>query len=456
MKQRPTLSRRHLLTASAAGSVLTLDALSYQRILGSAERLQVAFIGVGGIGAGQHIAPLAKLGAGCPAYADADSNRWSAAANRWADAKGYTDYRKMFDKHHAQIDAVMVGTPDHQHFPATILAMGLGKHVYTQKPLTHTVWEARQLGSAQKNSKLATQMGNQGHAGDSLRGTIDYLRSGAIGDLIEGHVWSNRPIWRQGMEVPAGGQEIPENLDWDAWIGPAMMRPFRHDPADRWGGLYHPFNWRGFWDFGCGALGDMACHNLDPIYWALEPGYPTEVELMDGEPFGDAPMFKKNTTVRYRFPQQGDRPAFDLFWHDGGNKPSRPEELPEGEALKGQGALYIGTKGKLYVAGDSRGWPRLLPQERQAAYGKPEQQISRSAEGHHKEWYLACTQEKPHDFPKCNFSYAAPFTEMILLGCIAQRVGGKMTYDHKTLTFTDREDATALISKEYREGWDFH
>jgi len=451
--QKPT--RRTFLAASAAGSVLTMDARSYGRVFGAAERLNVAYIGVGGIAGGQHIPQLQKLGAGCPAYADADSKRWGAAADRWSDAKGYTDYREMFDKHHKEFDAVMVGTPDHQHYPATMLAMSHGKHAYTQKPLTHTPWESRQLSLAQEKTKLATQMGNQGHATDGLRGTIDYIRSGAIGDLVEGHVWTNRPIWRQGMAMPEKGQDVPENLDWEAWVGPAEMRPFHHDPADGWGGFYHPFNWRGFWDFGCGALGDMACHNLDPIYWALEPGYPTEIELMDGEAFGDAPMYVKNTTVRFHFDADGDRPAFDLYWHDGGNKPARPEELPEGENLPNQGGLYIGTKGKLYAAGDSRNFPKLLPEATNKEHGRPEQQIERSAEGHHKEWYLACTGEKPYDFPKCNFSYAAPFTEMVLLGCIAQRVGGKMKYDPKTMTFKDREDATALITKEYREGWDF-
>jgi predicted dehydrogenase len=257
------------------------------------------------------------------------------------------------------------------------------------------------------------------------------------------------------MAVPEGGQEVPENLDWDSWIGPAKARPFHKDPSDRWGGFYHPFNWRGFWDFGCGALGDMACHNLDPIYWAMEPGYPTEIELMDGEAFGDAPMYVKNTTVRFHFPAKGERPAFELYWHDGGNKPARPEELPKGENLPDQGGLYIGTKGKLYAKGDSRNFPKLLPEATNKEYGRPEQQIERSAEGHHKEWYLACTGEKPYDFPKCNFSYAAPFTETILLGCIAQRVGGKMVYDPKAMSFEGRDDATALITKEYREGWDF-
>jgi predicted dehydrogenase len=432
-----------------------MNARSYARVYGAMERLNVAYIGVGGIAGSQHIGKLAELGAGCPAYVDADSNRWEAAASRWPDAKGYTDYRRLFDKHANEFDAVMVGTPDHQHYPATILAMHHGKHVYTQKPLTHTVWEARQLNIAQQEKKVATQMGNQGHALESLRMTIDYLRGGAIGDLVEAHVWSNRPWWRQGLQVPDGGQDVPENLDWEAWVGPAKMRPFRHDPADNWGGFYHPFNWRGFWDFGCGALGDMACHEMDPLYWAMDPGYPLEVELMNGKPFGEEPMYGTESTVRFRFPAKGERPAFDVFWHDGGHKPERPEELAEEEEMTSEGALYIGTDGKMIAMGQARNAPRLLPEERHLEYGTPEQQIERSADGHHKEWYLACIEEKPYDFPKCNFSYAAPFTEMILLGCIAQRVGGKLEYDPKKMSFKNRKDADSLITKEYREGWDF-
>lgn len=449
------VSRRQILAGSAAGSILSLNASSYARIYGSGERLNVAFVATGGIAAGQHIGSMAKFGIGCPAYTDADSKRWGAAANRWPEASGYTDYRRMFDKHHKDFDAVMIGTPDHQHFPPTILAMGLGKHVYTQKPLTHTAWEARQLTIAQNKMKLATQMGNQGHATDSLRGTIDYLRSGAIGDLVEAHVWSNRPVWRQGQTVPEGAQDIPDNLDWDAWIGPAKMRAFRHDPSDNWGGLYHPFNWRGFWDFGCGALGDMACHQIDPLYWALEPGYPTEIELMDDSAFGDAQMYSERSTVRFSFPAKGDRPGFDLYWHDGGNKPERPDEMAEGQEFKAEGALYIGTEGKLYAHGDPRSWPQLLPEAKHKEYGQPEQQIERSTDGHHKEWYLACVGEKPHDFPKSNFAFSGPFTETLLLGCIAQRLGGKLRYNHETMTIQGRPEATALISKEYRDGWDF-
>jgi len=455
MSRRRTLNRRRFLQSAAATAALPLSASSYARVMGAGERLNIAYIGVGGIGGGQHIAPLAKLGAGCPCYCDTDQTRWGGCSTRWPDAEGFTDYRRMFDAHEKDIDAVMVGTPDHHHYPATIQALMRGKHAYTQKPLTHTVWEARQLAMAQARTGLATQMGNQGHASENLRGTIDYLRSGAIGDLKTAHVWTDRPWWRQGLPRHEGSQEIPATFDWDSWIGPAPMRPYRRDPADNWGGVYHPFNWRGFWDFGCGALGDMACHEMDPLYWALLPGYPSSVELVDSEPIGEADMFAKQSTVHYRFPAKGERPGFELFWYEGGRKPARPEELPEGEELTSEGALYEGSEGKLYTARNARSSSVLLPAERHADHGAPEQEIERSADGHHKEWYRACVGDAPADHPKSNFQYSAAFTETILLGCIAQRVGGLLKYDPDKLEFPGRPDATALVTKEYREGWDF-
>ena len=448
------VNRREFLQTTAAVTAWSITAASYARIGGANKRLNVAFIGVGGIASGQHIPPLQRLGAGCPCYCDVDAARWGAAADRWPSAKGYTDYRRMFDAQHADFDAVMVGTPDHHHFPATMLAMMHGKHVYTQKPLTHTVWEARQLARAQERFRVATQMGNQGHASESLRKTIDYLRGGAIGDLKEAHIWTNRPWWRQGLERPSGTQPVPKDLDWDAWVGPAPARPFRHDPADGWGGLYHPFNWRGFWDFGCGALGDMACHEVDPVYWALQPGAPTVVELVDSTPFGEADMFGKESTVRFEFPADGDRPGFHLYWYEGGRKPARPDGLERDTELEGEGAIYYGTKGSMIALPNARSAPRLLPSERHAAHGDPEPMIERS-EGHHREWYDACVGNKPFDHPRSGFAYAAPFTESILLGCIAQRVGGRLEWDADKLRFKNSAAATALVTKEYRAGWDF-
>lgn len=455
MSNKKQITRRRFMQQSAAGMALTMSAASYARIMGSNARVNMAFIGVGGIASGQHIPPAHEFGCGCPCYCDVDTTRWGAAADRWTDAVGFTDYRQMYDKHHKDIDAVMVGTPDHNHYPASIIAMMLGKHVYTQKPLTHTVWEARQLALAKKKYKVATQMGNQGHATENLRKTIDYLRSGAIGDLKEAHIWTNRPIWRQAMKRPEGGQPVPETFDWDSWIGPAPMRPYRHDPADGRGGLYHPFNWRGWWDFGCGALGDMACHEMDPVYWAMMPGHPISAELIHPEPIGDADMFAMDGTVKYEFAADGDRPAFDLYWHEGGRKPEPPEELEPGTTMAAEGALYIGTKGKLLAMPRAKAAPRLLPAEVHEEHGPPPQMIERSTDGHHREWLLACAGERPYDHPKSNFYYAGPFSEVVLLGCVVQRTGGRLEFDAENLRVTNNDSANLLINKEYRNGWEF-
>ena len=253
-------TRRRFVQATAATSAWVMGAGSYGRVFGANDRLNVAFIGTGGINAYQHIPPLKKLGAGCPCYCDADSSRFKPADKHYPDAKGYTDYREMYDKQMKDIDAVMVGTPDHHHYPATIIAMMNGKHAYTQKPLTHTVWEARQLAIATKKYKVATQMGNQMHANEGNRRIVEWIRSGHLGTIKEAHIWTNRPVWPQGNPKPKTTNDLPAKLDWESWIGPAPMRPFSSEGGNRRGGPYHPFNWRGYLDFGTGALGDMGCH----------------------------------------------------------------------------------------------------------------------------------------------------------------------------------------------------
>ena len=234
------------------------------------DKLRIAFIGTGGIG-GWHLDQTLELGVTCPCFCDVDTERMAKAVEHYPNAKRYQDYRKMFDAEHKNFDAVMVGTPDHHHYPATMIAMQLGKHVYTQKPLTHTVWEARQLTEAARKYKVATQMGNQGHAGQGWRLVYEWVHSGALGDIREVHTWTDRPIWPQGMNRPEESEPPPGNLNWDAWLGPAPERPYAKD-------AYHPFRWRGWWDFGAGALGDMACHTMDGLWAVLSPGSPASVE----------------------------------------------------------------------------------------------------------------------------------------------------------------------------------
>ncbi len=420
--------------------------------------LRVAFIGTAGIG-NFHLDHAEDFGLACPCYADVDTKHYERIAKMYPHAKAYQDYREMFDKEHKNIDAVMVGTPDHHHYPATMIAMKLGKHVYTQKPLTHTVWEARQLALAADKYKLATQMGNQGHAKEGWRLVYEWIRSGAIGDVKAVHNWTDRPIWPQGVERPEGDETPPSNLDWDVYCGPAPLRPFK-------GGTYHPFNWRGWWDFGAGALGDMACHTMDGMFWALEPGHCTSVETMACSSVNDE-TFPKSSIVKWEFParelstpQPGGgskpwhRPAFTAYWYDGGLVAPYPSDLELPRKLPPTGNLFIGTKASIVVAGDYGDSPRIYPESRMQEIGKPAQLLERSP-GHVKEWVMACVGEQPIDFPKSNFHYAAPFTETVQLGNVALRYGRKLMWDGPNLTVTNLAEANQFVTKAYREGWKF-
>jgi predicted dehydrogenase len=254
---------------------------------------------------------------------------------KYPEALRYQDFRRLLEQ--KDIDAVVVTTPDHIHAPASLAAMKLRKHVYCEKPLTHSVWEARQLATAAREYKVATQMGNGGHSSDALREAVDWVRSGLIGPVREVHCWSNRPIWPQGIGRPAGTPAVPKDMNWDLWIGPAPMRPF--NPA------YHPFKWRGFWDFGTGALGDMGCHIIDTTFWALELDAPSTVEAeSSGANDETAP---NRSIVRWEFPARGSRPSVKLTWYDGGKQPARElTELPADQKLGDNGSLFIGDKGK--------------------------------------------------------------------------------------------------------------
>lgn len=435
--------RRFVRQLTAAGAALSFPAI----LRAEAERkaLRVAFIATGGIG-GAHISEIAKLGVGCPCFCDVDSSRYGEAAKKWPNARPYQDYRRMFEKEAKNFDAVMIGTPDHHHYPATILAMQHRKHVYTQKPLTQTIWEARQLTEAARRYKVATQMGNQGTANEGVRLCYEWIHSEWLGAISEVHVWTNRPVWPQALDRPEGADEIPASLDWDAWLGPAPARPFKKD-------AYHPFNWRGWFDFGAGALGDMACHTMNAVFFALDPGNPTSVEAVEVEDLR-AETFPKGSVVKWEFPAKGARAAFTLFWYEGSKKPPRPPELEADRKMPDSGALFVGTKGKLLVWGDYNDKPRVIPAAREQELGAPPKLLERSV-GHYKEWVLAAQGEKPLDFPKANFAYAGPFTETILLGNVAVRAGKRLEWDGQRLRFRNDRDANRLVSKTYRKGWKF-
>jgi predicted dehydrogenase len=448
-------SRRDFLKTMAAAGAATVGTTMLGRAAGAQTttlptelpnaRLRMAFIGTGGKGA-VDIAELARLGVDCACYCDVDTRQFKEVAHHFPNAKPFQDYRAMFDKMHKEFDAVTVSIPDHGHYPATVLAMNHEKSVYTQKPLTHTVWEARQLAEKYKTYKAATQMGNQGHANEGCRVTYEWVRQGAIGDIKEVHTFTDRPIWPQGIDRPPGSDPVPAALDWNMWLGDAPRRPFKH-------GIYHAFNWRGWFDFGCGALGDMACHSLTAMFMALEPGYPTTIEPVEVNGLHPE-TYPKSSIIKWTFPANDWRPGFAAYWYDGGKIPARPSELEADRKLPDMGNIYIGTKGTMLVSGGSSDSPRIIPETKLKEIGKPRRMLERSP-GHYEEFVQAALGKKPLDFPKSNFGFAAPMTETILLGNIAMRMGRSITWDGPNLRITNLPDANKLLTKEYPEGWRF-
>ncbi|HEV8606349.1 MAG TPA: Gfo/Idh/MocA family oxidoreductase [Tepidisphaeraceae bacterium] len=405
-------------------------------------KLNVAAVGSGGKGESD-LAGIAKSkDVNIVALCDVDANTLAKAKTKYPGAKTYNDFRKMLEEQ-KDIDAVTVSTPDHMHAPAAMMAIKIGKHVYVQKPLTHTVEEARKLTLAAREYKVASAMGNQGHSGEGWRVLCEYIWAGAIGDVTEVHCWTNRPIWPQGMDRPEGEDPVPETLNWDAWIGPAPMRPYKKD-------TYHTFKWRGWWDFGCGALGDMACHIMDGAYWALRLGYPSRVELVDHSEL-KSETAPKWSILKYHFPARGAMPPCTVSWYDGGKKPARPEELePERKLAEGDnGSLFIGSKGKM-MAGTYGGGVRIIPEAKHQETPKPAQMIPR-VKDHHLEWVEACRGGTPHSG---NFDYAGPFSEVVLLGNLALRVGKSLDWDGPAMKVTNVPEANEFVRKEYRKGFE--
>ena len=393
------------------------------------------------------------------ALCDVDDRSLAKAKQKYPGAKTYNDFRKMLEEQ-KDIDAVTVSVPDHMHAPAAMMAIKMGKHVYVQKPLTHTVEEARKLTLAAREYKVATAMGNQGHSGEGWRVLCEYIWNGAIGDVTEVHCWTNRPIWPQGMGKPEGNDPPPSYLHWNEWLGPAQERPYvENHPVDNDGKavndenrrrVYCPFVWRGWWDFGCGALGDMACHIMDGAYWALKLGYPTRVELVDHSELNpySAPKW---SILKYHFPARGAMPPCTVTWYDGGKKPERPAELePDRKLAEGDnGSLFIGSKGKM-MAGTYGGGVRIIPEAKHQATPKPPQMIPRIKD-HHLEWVEACRGGTPHSG---NFDYAGPFSEVVLLGNLTLRVGQSIDWDGPAMKVTNVPEANQYVRKEYRKGWE--
>ena len=453
MKTKPsvhTTSRRQFLGGTAVGalgfSVLPSHVLGLGGAQSANEKLNIAAVGCAGQGGGDINNVSSE---NIVALCDVDWRHAAGTFKKFSNAKRYKDYRKMLDEQ-KDIDAVIVATPDHVHAFASMHAIRLGKHVYCEKPLTHSVWEARQVALAARKAKVATQMGNQGQASESTRLLAETVWDGAIGPVREAHIWTDRPsnglfneYWPQGVGRPSDTPPVPDTLDWDLWVGPAPMRPYH--PA------YVPFKWRGWWDFGTGALGDIGCHSFDPVFRALKLGHPISVEATSTRV--NAETYPLGSMVTYQFPARGDMPPLKLAWYDGGLRPQRPEELEDGREMPTTGGLLIGDKGKLLT---QRGGWRLIPDKRAMEYGKPPQKLERSP-GHYVEWIQACKGGKPAG---SNFDWAGPLAEVVLLGNVALRLKMReamarhnLLWDPVKFEFTNLPEANQFLRRDYRDGW---
>ena len=410
------VSRRKFMGTAVAVSAFTIVpryVLGGVKYKAPSEKLNIAGVGVGGMGKSNIKNCRSE---NIIALCDVDTAYASGTFKAYPKAKQYVDYREMLDKE-SDIDAVVIATPDHTHAVIAMAAIAAGKHVYVQKPLTFTVKEARMLTEAARKAGVATQMGNQGRSGEGVRLITEWINDGAIGDVTEVDAWTNRPIWRQGGPRPEGTPVVPDTMNWDLWIGPAPMRPY--NPA------YHPKFWRGYWDFGTGALGDMACHIIDPVFMALDLKYPTSFEAsranelnIKGISWGsivkNPDSYPVACKVHYEFPKRGNMPAVTLNWYDGGLLPRRPEGLEDGRRLGdgGSGLIFHGTKAKI-MCGCYGSSPRIIPETSMRAYKRPEKTIERIPEGHEQNWIMACKGGRK----ACsNFEVSGPLTETVLAG----------------------------------------
>jgi len=459
------------------------------------EKLNIASIGAGGKAQSDiaGCAPTENIVALC----DVDDVKSAQVMKKYESVPKYKDFRKMLDKENSNIDAVIIAIPDHMHATAAVHAMERGKHVYTQKPLVRTIWEARQVLETANKMKVATQMGNQGYSNEGTRQCAEMIWSGEIGNVTEVHAWTDRPWWPQGLTAIPAEEPVPSTLDWDMWLGMAKERPYTSGGPkyNQYGNFYQPFNWRGFFDFGCGALGDMACHILGAPNLSLKLGIPTSVEAIVKEGVSEF-QFPKKSVIKFDFPARGNMPPVSLYWHDGlteqpkikgvpedeylGDLPStrtpgqgqgqgqRVQEAPNGfvgrvfkwndaylptaekRKVSPNGSLFIGDKG-LITTGTYAEETRLLPVEKMRDYKMPAPLLTRSP-GHYRDWIRAC---KGGD-PSCsNFNVAVPFVEWMLLGVIALRSEGKIEYDPVKMRITNNADANKYLKPYIRKGWSF-
>jgi len=444
MENNP-LQRRSFIKKSAAFSSILMvksSVLGQGNSVAPNDRLNVVAVGAGGKGSSDI---GACAGENVIGLADVDKNRAAKSIKSFPGAEFFSDYRVMFDELGNDIDAVTVSTPDHSHFHAALRAINMGKHVYVQKPLTHSIWEARELLKAAREKEVMTQMGNQGHAGEGTRLLKEWVEGGVIGDVTEVHCWTNRPIWPQGLTRKPSDETPPDYLDFDLWLGPAPEVPYSN--------AYCPFKWRGWWDYGTGALGDMGCHLIDASYWALELGTPDSVEATHIGNTPDSPP--TGAEVTYTFPARGDKPPVTLKWFEGSMKPPIPKDLGEGRELAKGGQLIFGDKGTIMDTTDYCRSPRIIPEikMREMARSLPEKTLARVPDANpHLEWINAIKGTGPT--PGSNFEYSVPLTEMVLLGNLAIRAGKKIEWDSENLKAKGVPEADEYIRRAYRAGWD--
>jgi len=451
MKEKPMsllntkITRRASLLAMAGGAAAVLLP---QRLfattapkplrtgqLVTGRKINIAAIGSGGRG---KVDTNGTASENIVALCDVDFERARETFEKFPGARRFRDYREMLVEMDGEIDAVTVSTPDHLHFPAAMMAIEMGKHVFVQKPLTHTVREARLLTEAARRHRVVTQMANQGHSNEGTRLVKEWIEAGAIGDVHEVHMWTNRPIWPQNIPLPEERREVPATMDWNRWLGPTQFRPFHE--------AFAPFKWRGWWEWGCGAIGDMGCHTMDASFWALDLGAPERVSAkVDGGTEFSCPA---GAEVTYEFPARGSMPPVVVKWFEGTLKnPPRPDALEEGREMPKGGQIFYGSKGTILAGGDYCESPRLIPDSAMREMERPPKTLERVPEGHHGNWLRAIRGEI--ETPVSNFDYAGPLTEMALLGNVAIRCGVPFQWDARNLQ-CDRPEAQAFIDKTYR------
>jgi predicted dehydrogenase len=471
------ISRRDFLKSTSlavAGFTIVPRFVLGKGYLAPSDKLYVAGIGVGGKGESDIQKIFESRKAEIAYLCDVDDRRAAKTVAAFPKAKYYKDFREMLDKEHKHIDAVTVSTPDHNHAVQAMAAMQLGKHVYVQKPLTHDLYEARVLTEAAKKYKVVTQMGNQGASGDGVRQLQEWYDAGLIGDVHTVYCWTNRPIWPQGIPWPSTAAPVPKELDWNLWLGTAPEKNYIEKLV--------PFNWRGWWDYGTGALGDMGCHMIEPPFRILKLMYPTDVTASVGSVYIDE--FKRgyfpescppSSYIILSFPERNGKSAVKLHWMDGGIQPERPEELGPNEKMGdgSNGVIFVGTKGKMMcnVYGAS---PTLLPTSRTAEVNVPQtiKRVPGSAEGHYAQWVEACLAGYGKMEVSSPFEVAGPLTETVIMGNLAIRSHDirypktdkpdqfdypgrniKLLWDGTNMKITNFDDANQFIKRTYREGW---